>query len=317
VDKNQLNSLLNHYSGSSLQEAEGVSVLSGQYPYSQLLHVLAARTAKDHHWVNQQQVLQLAAVYSTDRSVLKEIMSVEYQPVSLSSQVAEAEVKEKQPSAYVKSSPGSIDYADEILRDIERLRELKHNFEVMFMGEDDSSVQQVAEITEQLTREEEPTPKTSVEEEKKQMPSKKISKRQRLIELAKQLEAEETTPEEKKKAPKKSNDSNPLIDEIKATKKKVEPENSKTKEQIEVINQFIKSKPVLSPPKVTPPDETLDLASTLKSGEFGDKIISETLAEILIRQGKKEKAIEVYKKLIWKFPQKKAYFAAQIEELRK
>jgi TolA-binding protein len=41
------------------------------------------------------------------------------------------------------------------------------------------------------------------------------------------------------------------------------------------------------------------------------------LAQILTRQGKKDKAIEVYKKLIWKFPQKKAYFAAQIEDLKK
>jgi hypothetical protein len=39
--------------------------------------------------------------------------------------------------------------------------------------------------------------------------------------------------------------------------------------------------------------------------------------EILIHQGKKERAIEVLKKLIWKFPQKKAYFAAQIEDLKR
>ena len=37
----------------------------------------------------------------------------------------------------------------------------------------------------------------------------------------------------------------------------------------------------------------------------------------IIKQGKKDKAIEVLKKLIWKFPQKKAYFAAQIEDLKK
>ena len=57
--------------------------------------------------------------------------------------------------------------------------------------------------------------------------------------------------------------------------------------------------------------------ATIKSGEFGDNIVSETLVEILIRQGKKDKAIEVLKKLIWKYPQKKAYFASQIEELKK
>jgi hypothetical protein len=36
----------------------------------------------------------------------------------------------------------------------------------------------------------------------------------------------------------------------------------------------------------------------------------------LLSQGKKDKAVEVLRKLIWKFPQKKSYFAAQIEELK-
>jgi hypothetical protein len=54
-----------------------------------------------------------------------------------------------------------------------------------------------------------------------------------------------------------------------------------------------------------------------KSLIYNENIISETLALILIKQGKKEKAIEVLKKLIWKFPQKKTYFAAQIEDLKK
>ena len=58
-----------------------------------------------------------------------------------------------------------------------------------------------------------------------------------------------------------------------------------------------------------------DLAE--KNLTYNENIISETLAQILIKQGKKEKAIEVLKKLIWKFPQKKAYFAAQIEDLKK
>ena len=55
---------------------------------------------------------------------------------------------------------------------------------------------------------------------------------------------------------------------------------------------------------------------TEKNDGYNENIISETLAQILIKQGKKEKAIDILKKLIWKFPQKKAYFAAQIEKIR-
>jgi predicted Zn-dependent protease len=82
-----------------------------------------------------------------------------------------------------------------------------------------------------------------------------------------------------------------------------------------MIDQFIRVQPTISGTKdkqAVPED-----LSTIRSGEFGDAIISETLVEILLKQGKKEKAVEVLKKLIWKFPQKKAYFASQIEELRK
>jgi predicted Zn-dependent protease len=56
---------------------------------------------------------------------------------------------------------------------------------------------------------------------------------------------------------------------------------------------------------------------TEKSASFGENIVSETLVELLLKQGKKEKAVEMLKKLIWKFPQKKAYFAARIQELKK
>jgi len=45
-------------------------------------------------------------------------------------------------------------------------------------------------------------------------------------------------------------------------------------------------------------------------------MVTENLANIMIRQGLLEKAIEVYNKLIWKFPHKKAYFVARIEELK-
>jgi len=107
-----------------------------------------------------------------------------------------------------------------------------------------------------------------------------------------------------------------LIEEIKLTKKKIKPEGVKQKEQIEIIDQFIKTQPTISRPKPTAP-VTPDNDLAEPSAQFGENIVSETLVEILLKQGKKDKAIEALKKLIWKFPQKKAYFAAQIEELRK
>jgi hypothetical protein len=109
-----------------------------------------------------------------------------------------------------------------------------------------------------------------------------------------------------------------LLKEIKTSKKKIKPEDPKQKEQIDIINQFIKTQPSITKNKLAAQEATIPKGDLIeKELTYGENIVSETLVEILIKQGKKEKAIEVLKKLIWKFPQKKAYFAAQIEDLKK
>jgi tetratricopeptide (TPR) repeat protein len=48
-----------------------------------------------------------------------------------------------------------------------------------------------------------------------------------------------------------------------------------------------------------------------------DELVSESLAEVYVKQGKKEKAIEMYQKLSLLNPEKNVYFAAKIENLQK
>lgn len=269
MEPKQLVDLLHHYSGSSSQEATEVILLSNEYPYSQVLRALAARVSKDHNLANQQHLLQSAAVYSTDRSILKEIMATVYQSAVEKEEVATVTSTKNVSSAVVQKTIDSIDYADEVIHDLERLKKLKVNFETLASGFGNVVSEAPGEIT------------------KRKPPGR----------------------------PKKTAEplSDPLIEDIK-TKKKIDPESPKTKEQIEIIDQFIKAQPSIKPKATsTPPSDLADI----NNSEFADNIVSETLAKILIQQGKKEKAIEVYKKLIWKFPQKKVYFAAQIEELKK
>jgi predicted Zn-dependent protease len=148
------------------------------------------------------------------------------------------------------------------------------------------------------------------------------TRKQRIIEMAKAVAAaKDTNPVSETKAPikprKRKEASDSLIEEIQSTKEELAPSDEKLKHQIEVIDQFIKTQPTITNVKDKLATAPIGDLSSIKSGEFSDHIVSETLVEILIQQGKKDKAIEVLKKLIWKFPQKKAYFAAQIEELKK
>ena len=133
------------------------------------------------------------------------------------------------------------------------------------------------------------------------------------------VKKKKSEPTEKKKIPKKSTKAAEAKKEKDIIKKpKQIAEKNKVKEQQELIKKFIEVSPSIkakaaNPPAVDPNQKDLSVPST----SFSDTLISENLAEIMVGQGKIEKAIDIYKKLIWKYPQKKAYFAARIDELNK
>lgn len=289
--------VLQHYPETSFEEAEAVLMLKENFPFSQVLHTLSARVSKDHEFSNSTSELQLAAVYSADRAVLKEIMEA----TKTAHTVTDAPTEQNELAA-------NADVANTVLEDLAKLHQAKHNFEVLFTdGPTSTQMPVVAPAT------------TAVVSQDHDGVNHK-SKKERIVQLAKSLSTpvEDTIVEVEpgfKSRRRKKDALDSFIDQIVVSKQELTPESEKHKEQIEMIDHFIKIQPSISGAK-DKQSQNNDL-STIKTGEFGDHIVSETLVEILLKQGKKEKAIEVLKKLIWKFPQKKAYFAAQIEELRK
>ncbi len=65
-------------------------------------------------------------------------------------------------------------------------------------------------------------------------------------------------------------------------------------------------------------DADLDRAREMaaQSLAMDESLISETLAKVYVIQGKKEKAVEIYQRLIQKIPDKSTYFDAQIKKLK-
>lgn len=82
----------------------------------------------------------------------------------------------------------------------------------------------------------------------------------------------------------------------------------------EIIEKFIQKEPIIKPPS---PEHINNENMARQSAEDNYVLVTETLANIYIDQGLYLKAIEVFKKLILKYPEKKSYFAARIEELEK
>jgi hypothetical protein len=348
VDKNLLLEVLRNHTANSDQEAAQIVALKKQYPFSQVLHAISAKLSKDFHFDSEQVELQQAAVYSTDRTVLKQIMTqageqapvmnivkVDEETASIQSEPRAESVngtavtkeaiqeikpspvvsKEKKPDAArenlviyanIEKTVEGLDAADSLMKDLSRLSQLKHNFEMLFID------QPVSEVSTQ-----QPVKETQHEEdpstEEKESPK---SRRAKIIELAKSMTQTSSDSTVQPPIKKRRKDQDELLEELQTTKEAIEPENERLKQQIQIIDQFIKTQPTIVGAKERNPVPPTDLNS-VKSGEFGENIVSETLVEILIKQGKKDRAIEVLKKLIWKYPQKKAYFASQIEDLKK
>jgi hypothetical protein len=81
-----------------------------------------------------------------------------------------------------------------------------------------------------------------------------------------------------------------------------------------IIERFIHTEPQIKP---QPADKLDNENKARKSSEDLNELVTETLARIYTDQMLYHKAIATYKKLIVKFPEKKLYFAAQIEQLER
>ncbi len=81
-----------------------------------------------------------------------------------------------------------------------------------------------------------------------------------------------------------------------------------------VLDKFIQEDPQIKPPK--PENLSIENKARQSAQDLND-LVSETLAEIYTGQMLFDKAIDTYKKLSLKFPEKSAYFAQLIDNLEK
>jgi hypothetical protein len=167
LEKNQFYTLLTNYTSLTHEEAELLISLEKEFPYSQVIHSLAARATQDNHLPEKEEQLHLGAIYTTDRAVFKSIMTaapqerksepagnlVETQEMTEVIEIGLKEVyivnqeipenvtasetsdsdKPMQIDSFPQITSGEIivdeSFYDEIAHDLQRLKELKHIFE--------------------------------------------------------------------------------------------------------------------------------------------------------------------------------------------
>ena len=246
VDKERFHLLIQNYTVLDKSEVDELIQLQSLYPYSQVIHNILSRGSSDLELSEKDKYLHRSAIYSTDRSVLKSVMTSPRLVIravqNKNSEVAlEAIHSENEASLnlLVSTNTGD-DLYTEVINDLDQLSKSKLRFEEVVKKLERETAKPLAALDNE----------TSIN-----------------IPVVNEV----------------------IIEEIKTSKKKIEVESSRHKEQTEIIDQFIKTQPSISPAKSVQP-KAEDLSD--KYDIYGENIVSETLVEILLKQGKKEKAVE-------------------------
>lgn len=311
LNKQRFIKILKDYHNIPDEDRNKLHDLAKNYPYSQIIHTLVAKANHDAKTEIADQTLHYAAFYASDRHTLKEIIQEKPIPSSIPVTLQEETQAEATSNHHITVSPdvydqGADNIRSAVLSDLESLRKSKASY-MQWLEDDTSEKPQKEPVKADVVRKSAAKKSSTTAKKKEAKASIKEAK------TPKEKKKSETS-RTKKKAPKEKAEKEPDAT-IPKKVKSVKPNKVAHDEQKEIIEKFISKEPSITAKPLKSSENQPDLSET--STSFNEDLVSENLAQILVNQGKKSKAIDIYKKLIWKFPQKKAYFASRIEELQK
>jgi tetratricopeptide (TPR) repeat protein len=88
---------------------------------------------------------------------------------------------------------------------------------------------------------------------------------------------------------------------------------NKPGKKVRLIDKFLEAQPKMPPVKEDASTSPMD--SLPAQEDMNEEFVTETLALIYTQQGYYKKALQIFKKLSLKYPEKSTYFAAQIEKV--
>jgi hypothetical protein len=135
VDTERINFLLNNPSDATKEDYLLLEEAVKNYPYAQMLHTLLAKIGNQVDSENKTNLLTTAAIYASDRSVLKEVI----QNPGYLENIDEVPVYQDLPIVELKSEDGELNFNegeiekasdsstifDEVLKNLQKLKELR------------------------------------------------------------------------------------------------------------------------------------------------------------------------------------------------
>jgi tetratricopeptide (TPR) repeat protein len=296
-----------------------VEKLIEEYPYFQPSYFLALRHYKKYNFLKYSQVLSQYVLYVYDRSLLQDFIN---NNVSLNApDSSKTETNSIEPTLSDLSNK-SEDFQTPVAsarKDMDTLREtiaealdqtsnieVTDNFEKKILPDVNFELDDSIEIIK-------PSPD---DEDFIVRSTNKISNDENILILDESETVQQEIFDNKNINP--HNEVDQLDNNDKDEDNSEEKANNSTKasNQFDLIDKFLEELPHIKP---KPLEKTATVHNDISEAsiEAHDDFMTETFAKILIKQGNFEKAIEIYKKLILKFPEKNTYFVSQIKEIEK
>ncbi len=340
MDRPGFNNLLNDINSIDQINVEELEALKKQYPYFQNLHFLIAKAYQKTGSEKLKPALNKAAIYSVDRAYLKKILEGDYEFIQIIKSKPDATPKPTTPSKPIpkqeavvissmvtpkesvkKASPEppepKVQQKKPEPRPTGKKLEKPQEQEAKVIPEKKPVVAKVKPVVEkpQSQPTTAPTPKAVEQSKAQQKTPEPVLPTAQKKESTIRAELEENLRllSERKKAFKAFMEGT-SSKETKTTSKK--PPSRKKENQIQLIEKFIKNEPRLERPGSLSDESNIQEDLANKKLKQSDKFLTETLAKLLIKQKKYNKAIDIYEKLKLKFPKKTAYFASQIEKIK-
>lgn len=270
MNAEQFLEIIQHGNALHQEEISKLLILHESFPYFQIPKVLLAKHEFEHSGGKETHFLHWAAITSPDRVWLQSLVETK-KPLEILERELILKKQESESTSPEKISP----LGSEGL--LETGKSLLSN---------EMTTTNPQEITEEIKNPEETLNPTKV-----QIDTKETETNEQLLSKRKSLE---------------NDDGEELIENLRKMGEK-EIIDEKQKEQIDLIEKFHnRDFKLASLKEMANFQKQEDLSK--ESTKINNEVISESFAILLINQGKKQKAIEIYRKLMVKFPEKSAYF---------
>ena len=321
MNKNQFISFIKNPTSFEDKDIKTLTTFVNSFPYCQASHILLSKATHDLNSMLANEKLKHAALYSPDRSILKKIIHLKGEKTPVEAPKKE-ETKTIKPSKKVTtptkstsndkestaSNNKSSDITSEIEETLKKAQSLKKNIPSLSVEKKETTLKQDVDDSK--------TQKENVKKEDK--------KEEKVVKEKKNLNPERILPEiELGYMILSSRLGNVLQERGELTSEypfidiynyEIDAPEKKSTESI--VDEFIQKSPTIS--RVKPKkDDSVQVNLAEKSLKRKSPPKTETLAKLYLSQGNTKKALKIYEDLLLKVPEKKAYFAAQIEKIKK